>query len=289
MDGELALKYARSRHSTSDFDRSNRQQLIIKAIKEKLFGSDTVTSPSTISEIFSTVMDHLDTDMSLAQMAETIFGNRKIQSENIKILSLSNECTNLKQCSVGGYLYNPSRDLFGGASVIIPENARVNKLSYYDDIRRFVDITFRFPGLTESPHELILVSSRANNQKAKNIGLSLAKMGFKISTRYQTIIATGAITQSHVNIYWHEDLQIGIDPKSPTIEALKYLEESLPYITVQHNEYVTDDGPKIEIVLGDDMEEYFPFVTPTYYIPEPPPSATGTSNTGTTISGEKTV
>lgn len=30
FDGDTALKYARSRHSTSDFDRSNRQQLIIK-------------------------------------------------------------------------------------------------------------------------------------------------------------------------------------------------------------------------------------------------------------------
>jgi anionic cell wall polymer biosynthesis LytR-Cps2A-Psr (LCP) family protein len=28
--------YARSRHSTSDFDRSERQQQVIKAIKEKL-------------------------------------------------------------------------------------------------------------------------------------------------------------------------------------------------------------------------------------------------------------
>ena len=30
FNGERALKYARSRHSTSDFDRSERQQLIIK-------------------------------------------------------------------------------------------------------------------------------------------------------------------------------------------------------------------------------------------------------------------
>ncbi|HBY75354.1 TPA: hypothetical protein DEG21_05965, partial [Patescibacteria group bacterium] len=37
LDGKTALKYARSRHSTSDFDRSLRQQLVIKAIKEKLF------------------------------------------------------------------------------------------------------------------------------------------------------------------------------------------------------------------------------------------------------------
>ncbi|USN56313.1 MAG: LCP family protein [Candidatus Peribacteria bacterium] len=32
MDGSLALKYARSRKSTSDFSRSYRQQQIIEAI-----------------------------------------------------------------------------------------------------------------------------------------------------------------------------------------------------------------------------------------------------------------
>ncbi len=30
FDGATALKYARSRHSTSDFDRSERQQLLLK-------------------------------------------------------------------------------------------------------------------------------------------------------------------------------------------------------------------------------------------------------------------
>jgi len=33
---------------------------------------------------------------------------------------------------------------------------------------------------------------------------------------------------------------------------------------------VTNDGPKIEIVLGDDITSYFLFVTPVYYIPAPP-------------------
>jgi len=36
LDGETALKYARSRHSTSDFDRSLRQQQIISALKKKI-------------------------------------------------------------------------------------------------------------------------------------------------------------------------------------------------------------------------------------------------------------
>jgi len=36
MNGETALEYARSRHSTSDFSRSLRQQIIIKAIIDKI-------------------------------------------------------------------------------------------------------------------------------------------------------------------------------------------------------------------------------------------------------------
>ena len=35
LDGETALKYARSRHTTSDFSRSQRQQEIIKAVIQK--------------------------------------------------------------------------------------------------------------------------------------------------------------------------------------------------------------------------------------------------------------
>lgn len=284
MDGTTALKYARSRHSTSDFDRSNRQQLIIKAIKNKLFSTDTTTNPAKISEIFSTVMDHLDTDMSLATMAETIFSYRSISENAIKIHTLNNECLSLKQCMTGAYLYSPSRDLFGNASVVIPENARVNKLSYYTDIRRFVDITFRFPEVSSASDDIILVTTKAHLRKAQEIALNLSKLGIKISTRHPIIVSTGTILQSHVNIYWHPDLAIGISPDSVSVEALRYLEESLPYNIVPHNEYVTTDGPKIEIVLGDDIESYFPFITAIYYIPNPTPEIRTVS--GNTVSGE---
>lgn len=43
MDGNTALNYARSRHSTSDFDRSRRQQIIIKALLNKLLSFNSIT------------------------------------------------------------------------------------------------------------------------------------------------------------------------------------------------------------------------------------------------------
>lgn len=281
MNGDTALKYSRSRHSTSDFDRSNRQQLVIKAIKKNLFSADTAMSPTKISTIFSTVMDHLDTDMSLATMADTIFSYRSISEDAIKIHTLNNECISLRQCMTWAYLYSPSRDLFDGASVIIPENARVNKLSYYWDIRRFVDMIFRFPDIATSQDEIILVSTKNNLKITQSIALSLSKLGIKISNRHPIITATWSVGLSHINIYWHPDLSIGINPDWVSVQALKYLEESIPYSIVTHNEYVSNDGPKIEIVIGDDIAHYFSFVTPIYYIPTTP--------TKTNVSGEESL
>ncbi len=281
MNGDMALKYSRSRHSTSDFDRSNRQQLVIKAIKKNLFSTDTAMSPTKISSIFSTVMDHLDTDMSLATMADTIFSYRSVGEDAIKIHTLNNECISLKQCMAWAYLYSPSRDLFDGASVIIPENARVNKLSYYSDIRRFVDLIFRFPDIATSQDEIILVSTKNNFKITQSIALSLSKLGIKISNRHPIITATWSVGLSHINIYWHPELSIGINPDWTMAQALKYLEESIPYSIVTHNEYVSNDGPKIEIVVGDDIAHYFSFVTPIYYIPM--------STSSTTVSWENTL
>ena len=263
MDGDTALKYARSRHSTSDFDRSIRQQLLIKALKERLFAAGTITNPAALSQILSALTDHLDSDLSLASMAETAFNYRSIGNDSIKVFSLNNECGSLRECKWGSYLYNPSRDLFGWASVLIPENARANKLSYYDDIRRFVDVSFRFPDLLTADKSLVIVSTKANMKKAQSIGIGLEKLGIKISPKYSTIISTGAITQSHINIYWHPDLNIGINPESSIVKALKHIEE-----------YINDDGPKVEIVLWDDLNSYFSFVTPVYYLPTPPPTVT---------------
>ena len=95
----------------------------------------------------------------------------------------------------------------------------------------------------------MIVSTKANMKKAQSIGIGLEKLGIKISPKYSTIISTGAITQSHINIYWHPDLNIGINPESSIVKALKHIEESIPYVIVPRNEYINDDGPKVEIVL----------------------------------------
>ncbi len=64
MDGETAIKYARSRKSLdnyegSDFARARRQQKVIEAIKDKLLSSETFLNPKKILDIMSELQNHI--------------------------------------------------------------------------------------------------------------------------------------------------------------------------------------------------------------------------------------
>lgn len=68
MDGRRALTYARSRHAAggegSDFARSRRQHLVIKAIRERLLSLGTLSNPKTISDLWTAVSSHVQTDFT---------------------------------------------------------------------------------------------------------------------------------------------------------------------------------------------------------------------------------
>lgn len=72
MDGATALKFVRSRHAIgnegTDFARSKRQQLVISAIKDKIFSSDTLLHPDKFEKIYNVIKSHIDTDVDPGQV-----------------------------------------------------------------------------------------------------------------------------------------------------------------------------------------------------------------------------
>ena len=68
MDGEMALKYARSRESTSDFDRARRQQDILMAMRAKASELDLLTAPVKLFAISDIIKDHLATNLNKDEM-----------------------------------------------------------------------------------------------------------------------------------------------------------------------------------------------------------------------------
>ena len=67
MSGERALEYARSRHSTSDFSRSLRQQLIVKAIMDKII-KNCIGNISKLKGLYSEYTKMVTTNISLQEM-----------------------------------------------------------------------------------------------------------------------------------------------------------------------------------------------------------------------------
>jgi polyisoprenyl-teichoic acid--peptidoglycan teichoic acid transferase len=70
MDGQRALQYARSRMSTSDFDRAKRQQQIVVALRERALRLDTIPRWPLVAQ---TVVNGIKTDLGVRELLSLAF------------------------------------------------------------------------------------------------------------------------------------------------------------------------------------------------------------------------
>lgn len=72
MDGELALKFVRSRNSEgdegTDLAREKRQQKVIEAVKKKLLSKEIVLNPKKLETLYEVFITHLETNMDQNMM-----------------------------------------------------------------------------------------------------------------------------------------------------------------------------------------------------------------------------
>jgi polyisoprenyl-teichoic acid--peptidoglycan teichoic acid transferase len=68
LNGEKALCYARARVTTNDFDRSKRQQVILKALKDKMISLGTLADFGKINNILNIIGNNVTTDMTPDEM-----------------------------------------------------------------------------------------------------------------------------------------------------------------------------------------------------------------------------
>lgn len=89
MNGELALKYARTRHQTDDFDRTRRQQQVIFAVRQQLLRGDVL--PGVVLRapaIWEEVSRGLITDLPFDQMLSLAWYLKDIPIQSIQNDSL---------------------------------------------------------------------------------------------------------------------------------------------------------------------------------------------------------
>lgn len=115
MDGQTALWYVRSRHSTSDFDRTRRAQEVIIAIFEKSMGLNAL---SRGPELYGLFQNSVDTDINLGTVLDLLPLAGKIYSDPSLIRRFA-----ISSSEVYNYVVPAT-----GAMVLVPDDTLVNQV-----------------------------------------------------------------------------------------------------------------------------------------------------------------
>ncbi len=90
FDGERALFYARSRHTSArgDFDRSERQRLLLVALKDKVMSAGTYGNPVKVTQLINDFGDHVHSNLSTGEILRVYDIMKTIDSSKIGSLDL---------------------------------------------------------------------------------------------------------------------------------------------------------------------------------------------------------
>lgn len=182
LDGETALKYARSRHSTSDFGRSARQQQLIGAIAEKMKTEGLLSSPGKLLELVSIAGKNMETSMTFGEMMGLAKLGKSLDRSRIVSVQL-NDQNGLYGAlpNPGGFLYAPPRDQFGGASVFLPVSIPEFPVTW-KQIQAYTELLLRHRELYLPRLNVEIRNVDAPPGSASKLTWELTRYGFEVVT-----------------------------------------------------------------------------------------------------------
>lgn len=133
FNGETALCYARARNTTSDFDRSKRQQIILLALKDKMTSLGLFSDFGKINSILSVIGDNVKTDMSSGEM-------KKFYEKYANLAINAQRYQRVFENSEEGMLISPE-DSGGAGYILIPRAGEGN----YSQIQEVCANIFNLP------------------------------------------------------------------------------------------------------------------------------------------------
>lgn len=116
LDGKTALKYARTRHGDSDFNRAERQQAVLYAIRDRVLSLNMM--PQLIAQsptIWNAISSGISTGLTFDQMVQLAWYLKDIDKSNIHTGVIDNT-------------YTMPFMTAGGAAVLVPDRARLGDL-----------------------------------------------------------------------------------------------------------------------------------------------------------------
>jgi LCP family protein required for cell wall assembly len=156
MDGATALKYARTRHQTSDFFRMRRQQQIIMALRDRVLSTNAL--PQLLAkapQIMSALNRSITTDLSISDIVQLALLVKDLPTDKITRITLDGAA---------------ARDWItpGGAEVLVPNRERINQL------------TAQFLNQAWAPERVALLNATQTKNTAERTATYLSSKGYHV-------------------------------------------------------------------------------------------------------------
>lgn len=224
MNGTQALEYARSRETTSDFDRSQRQQQVLVALKGKLFSSSTLANVSKLSNIIQILGNNVTTDFQTSNFQTLLNISKQVNTNNIINKGIDD--------TVPNGLLKADNDTSAG-DILIPRLG----LGNYTELQDLANNIFSIPQIQTDNARVEVLNGTSDSSLGTKASATLKSLGYNV-------VYTGSAGEYQANTAIY-DCSNG--SKTGTVNALEQLlNVSTAQNTCQNSSY------DIEIILGQD-------------------------------------
>ncbi len=165
FSGTKALMYVRSRHTSSDFARSQRQRAVIIALQQKIFTLGVMSNPAKISSLMDAFGNNVVTDLSLSNVSRLYSITKKIPSNQIQSVGLTDE---------GNVLVTTG--MISGQSVVYP----MAGLNDYSKIQSYVRNTLKDGYLAKENGKVLVLNGTENAGAATTASDVLKSYGYNV-------------------------------------------------------------------------------------------------------------
>lgn len=168
FDGLRALAYSRSRYTSArgDFDRSERQRMILTALKSKVVSAGTFGNPIRISRLMNDFGNHIRANLNRDEVLRLYEIGRGIPNGKITSLGLADPPNN--------YL---TTDMINGQSVVVPRAGVDN----YSEIQNFIRNKLRDGFLRKENARVMILNGTSIPGLASRTAENLRSFGYTVA------------------------------------------------------------------------------------------------------------
>lgn len=247
LDGKTALKYARSRHSSSDFSRSARQQQIIVAIGEKVKKEGLYRDPSTITDLLQVFADNVEMTLSIRELI-TLAGLAEDLTPDRVITMQLNDQNGLygSLAQAGGFLYAPPREQFEGASVLLPVSIPEFPVTW-KQLETLSALLFRRRPILLAHPRIAILNAGAKSGLARKLGGELIRYGYDVEKIENMDVPKAELKAANMGSYIYAE-------KPEDAETKNFFADLLHLPIVTHPVPLIPEGQKEQIVIVLDKD-----------------------------------